>query len=136
MTRKPPFSVAASGFPDVKGETIPRRNVQYPDKLLSEPEEGIQTLFDIVKRGSVKFGDRKAIGSRKLLKTHHDTKKVKKVIDGQVQEIEKKWTYFELSGYSYMTFKEYETLTFQIGAGLRKLGLVKEDRVHMFAATR
>jgi long-chain acyl-CoA synthetase len=53
-----------------------------------------------------------------------------------VQEVDKQWTYFELSGYSYLTFKEYETLVLQMGAGLRKLGLVKDDRIHLFASTR
>lgn len=134
--RKAPFSVDAPGFPAVKGETIPRRNIKSPDKLLSQPEEGIETVFDIVKRAARKFGDLDAIGSRTLLKTHHDTKKVKKLIDGQVQEVDKMWTYFELSGYKYISFKEYETLVLQVGAGLRKLGFVKADRVHLFAATR
>lgn len=124
------------GSTPVQGETIPRRNAKSPNKLISQPEDGIFTLYDLVKRSATKFGDLNAIGSRKLLKTHHEIKKLKKVIDGQVQEVDKEWTYFELSGYSYITFKEYETLTYQLGAGLRKLGLAKPDRVHLFAATR
>lgn len=136
MAQKPPFTVEVPGSSPVPGETIPRRNIKSPNKLVSSPEEGIFTVYDIVKRSASKYGDLKAVGSRKLLKTHHEIKKVKKLIDGQVQEVDKNWTYFELSGYSYITFKEYEVLTHQIGAGLRKLGLVKQDRVHMFAATR
>lgn len=136
MVRKPPFSVEAPGYAAVEGETIPRRNIKSPDRLVSQPEDGIESVFDIVKRGARKFGDLKAMGSRTLLKTHHDTKKVKKVIDGQLQEVDKKWTYFELSGYKYISFKEYETLVLEIGSGLRKLGFAKEDRVHLFAATR
>jgi len=34
-----------------------------------------------------------------------------------------------------MSFTEYEKLTLSIGAGFRKLGLEKDDRVHIFAAT-
>lgn len=135
MTKKPPFSVEVPGSSPVQGETIPRRNARSPEKLVSHPEDGVNTIYDIVKRGASKFGDLNAVGSRKLLKTHHEMKKVKKVIDGVVQEVDKKWTYFELSGYSYLSFKQYEQLTYQIGAGLRKLGLVKEDKVHLFAAT-
>ncbi len=67
---------------------------------------------------------------------HYETKKVKKVIDGQEQEIDKKWSYYELSGYTYISFIEYQTMALQIGAGLAKLGLSAGDRVHLFAATR
>ncbi|KAH8649466.1 AMP-binding enzyme [Tricladium varicosporioides] len=135
MTKKPPFTVEVAGSPSVVGETIPRRNARSPKKLQASPEEGIKTVFDIVKYSASKYADLKAVGSRKLLNKHHEVKKVKKVIDGIVQEVDKKWTYFELSGYSYLTFKEYETLVLQLGAGLRKLGLETDDRLHMYAAT-
>ncbi|RAL66295.1 hypothetical protein DID88_005965 [Monilinia fructigena] len=94
-----------------------------------------QPFFDIIKRSSEKYGNAKAIGSRTLIKTHQEVKKVKKMVDGEQQEVDKKWTYFELSEYKYMSFSEYENLILQIGAGYRKLGLKKEDRVHIFAAT-
>lgn len=136
MTAEPPFSVEVPGSIFVKGETAPRRNAKYPDKLLSSPEDGVETVFDIVKRGAKKFGDLKAMGSRRLLKTHHEMKMVERVVDGKLKEVEKEWTLYEMSGYKYITFKEYEILTLQLGAGLRRLGLVKNDRVHMFAATR
>ena len=135
MHKKPPFTAEVADVQPVKGETIPRRHIKYP-QLLTTPEAGIATLYDILKRAETKFGDAKAIGSRKLIKTHHEVKKVKKVVDGKVQEVDKKWTYFEMSGYSYLSFKEFRTLTLQLGAGLRKLGLVEQDRVHLFAATR
>lgn len=136
MTKSPPFTVEVPNSEPVEGETIPRRNAKSPDKLLAQPEEGVATVFDIVKISAEKYGERKAVGTRKLIKTYNETKKVKKVIDGHLQEVDKKWTYFELSGYSYLTFKEYESLVLTIGAGFRKLGLVRDDRVHMFASTR
>lgn len=61
---------------------------------------------------------------------------VKKNVDGQMQDVEKKWTYFELSGYEYMSFIEYERLVLQVGSGLVKLGLNKSNVVHIFATTR
>ena len=136
MIKKPPFTVPVPDAKHKPGETIPRRNARSPHALVSSPEEGINTVYDIVKRGGQKFGHLNAVGWRTLLKTHHEMKKVKKLVDGVVQEVDKNWTYFELSGYSYLTFKEYETLTYQLGAGLRKLGLSKPDRVHLFATTR
>jgi long-chain acyl-CoA synthetase len=136
MTRSPPFTKEVPGCAPVDGETIPRRNAKSYEKLVTQPADGINTLFDIVRWSAKKYGDARAIGTRKLLKTHHEMTKVKKVIDGKVQEVDKNWSFFEMSGYSYLSFKEYETLVLQIGAGLRKLGLVERDRVHMFAATR
>lgn len=136
MMRKPPFSLDAPGYEPVEGETIPRRNPRTVNKLATQPEPDIATVFDIIKRSSAKYGNAKALGSRELVNTHQETKKVKKMVDGTEQEVDKKWTYFELSGYSYLSFHDYEKLILQIGAGLRKLGMNKEDRVHIFAATR
>lgn len=137
MTNKPPFTVEVPGSSPVPGETIPRRSIRSPEKLLVSPDEdNIATVFDIVRSSAKRYGDRKAVGSRKLIKKHNETKKVKKMVDGKIQEVDKMWTYFELSGYSYLSFKEYETLVLQLGAGLRKLGLKAQDRVHLFASTR
>ena len=134
-THKPPFSVEAPGYEHVDGETIPRRHPLSKDKLQTTPSPDITTIFDIIKRSSEKYGNAKALGTRKLIKTHQEIKKVKKIVDGQEQEVDKKWTYFELGPYEYLSFSEYEKLTLQIGAGYRKLGLTKSDRVHIFAAT-
>lgn len=136
ISKKPPFSVDASGYEAVEGETIPRRNPKAKDKLIVRPAEDVHTVFDILKRSADKFGNAKAIGQRRIIKTHVENKKIKKMVDGVEQEVDKKWTYFELSEYSYMSFIEYEKLTMRLGAGLRKLGLQKEDRLHMFGATR
>lgn len=132
---KPPFSVEVPGYEPVEGETIPRRNPHTVDKLVSTPSPEISTLFDIVKVSSAKFGNTKAVGTRKLVKTHNETKKVKKIVDGEEQEVDKTWTFFELGPYEYITYSQYEKLILQLGAGYRKLGLVKDDRVHIFAAT-
>lgn len=69
------------------------------------------------------------------MKVHSETKKIKRMVDGQEREEEKKWSYFELSGYNYMSFIEYEKLALQAGAGLRHLGMEAGDRLHIFAAT-
>jgi long-chain acyl-CoA synthetase len=133
--KRAPYTVEAPGFTKKEGETIPRRNTRTKDALKATPEEGINTVFDVVKRSSKKFGNAKALGKRKLLQTHEETKKVKKMVDGKEQEVDKKWTYYELSPYEYYSFTEYEQLTSKIGSALRKLGMVAGDRVHLFAAT-
>ena len=136
MMESGPFTVEASGYKPVPGETIPRRHPEAKDKLINSPAEDVKTIFDILKRSANIFGNAKALGTRKLVKTHYETKTVKKMIDGKPEEIEKKWSYFELSEYSYVSFIEYERLCLQLGSGLRKLGLGKGDRLHLFAATR
>lgn len=135
MTKRGPFTVEASGYEPVDGETIPRRHPASKDKLATSPAEDVNTIFDIFKRSADKFGNAKALGSRRIIKVHQETKKVKKMVDGQTREVDKNWSYFELSGYSYMSFVEYEKLVLQIGAGLRKLGMVESDRLHLFGAT-
>jgi long-chain acyl-CoA synthetase len=131
----PPFSVEVPGYEHVDGETIPRRHPLAVDKLIDRPSDDIATVLDIVRSSAEKYGNAKLLGSRKLIKTHQETKKVKKIVDGKEQEVDKQWTYFELGPYEFLSFHEYEKLLIQVGAGLRKLGLVKDDRVHIFAAT-
>jgi long-chain acyl-CoA synthetase len=129
-------TVEAPGFERVEGETIPRRNAKCKDKLVTQPHPDINTIYDILKYSSKNYGNAKALGSRKLVKTHNEVKKVKKMVDGKETEVDKKWTFFELSEYSYRSFVEFEQLALQLGAGLRKLGMVEHDRVHLFAGTQ
>jgi long-chain acyl-CoA synthetase len=134
--RSPPYTVEAPGYQPVKGETIPRRNTRTKDELKTRPHEDIGTIHDVLKWSSSKFGNAKALGVRKLIKTHVENKKIKRVVDGKEEEVDKKWTYFELSGYSYRTFAEFEKFALNIGAGFRALGLGAGDRVLIYASTR
>lgn len=136
ISQNPPFSVDGSGYEKVKGETIPRRHPIAKDKLVTSPSDDVKTIYDILTRSADKFGNAKALGSRKLIKTHNETKKIKKTVDGETQEVDKNWTFYEMSEYKYISFVEYQKLALQIGSGLRKLGLSKGDRLHLFAATR
>lgn len=71
-----------------------------------------------------------------MVKKHVETKSVKKVVEGKETMEEKEWTYFEMGKYEWVTYGEYVQLAFEIAAGLRKCGLVRGDRVHVYAATR
>ena len=136
MYGKGPFTIESPGAQKQEGETIPRRHPSAKDGLITTPEPDVRTVYELVRRGASKFGNAKAMGSRKIVRTHKETKKVKKVVDGQTQEVDKEWTYFELSQYSYLSFTQYEKLVEQLASGLRKLGMVKGDRLHLFAGTR
>jgi long-chain acyl-CoA synthetase len=136
MVDKPPYTIDAPGAEAKEGETLPRRHIKAKDGLWTVPEEGVNTVFDIVKRASEKYGQDKGISTRKTIKIHRETKKITKIVGGQPQEVDKEWQYFELSPYKLTTYTEYETLILQVGAGLRKLGLSSPDRIHLFASTR
>ncbi|CAK7238612.1 MAG: long-chain fatty acid-CoA ligase [Sporothrix thermara] len=135
LTARPPFSVEVPGQKPVQGETAIRRHPQSIPHIISTPNADITTVYELVKDSVTKLGDHNAMGSRRLLRTHQETKKVKKIIDGEEQLVDKQWTYFELSGYEYITYNEYFRRIGCIGSGFRKLGLVAGDRVHIFAAT-
>ena len=134
-TKRGNVTAEVPGLQKVDGETIPRRNIKAKDGLRLTPAKDINTLYDIMRYSSSKFGNAKAMGSRKIVNIHEETKKIKKMVDGKQQEVDKKWQYFELSPYKFMSFVEFEKLADKVGAGLKHLGLQPEDRVHLFAAT-
>ncbi|KPM42969.1 Long-chain-fatty-acid--CoA ligase 1 [Neonectria ditissima] len=133
--QKPPFTIESPGYEKVPGETIPRRHPQAKDGLIDRPADDVYTVFDIVRRGARLYPTKHAAGSRKLVKLHKSTKKIQKNVDGQITEVEKEWQFFELSEYSFLTYKEYETLVLQVGSGLRKLGLSPEHKLHLYGTT-
>ncbi|KAI1815175.1 AMP-binding enzyme [Poronia punctata] len=135
ISARGPFSIESPNAPAVQGETRPRRHPLTKDGLITKPADNITTAFELMRVSVAKYGNAKCMGSRRLVRTHQETKKVKKIVDGKEQEVDKAWTYFELSPYEYLTYNEYETLVLNIGSGLRKLGMEKNDRVHIFAAT-
>ncbi|KAH6681132.1 long-chain-fatty-acid-CoA ligase [Plectosphaerella plurivora] len=135
LVAKGPFSVPSPNAQPVDGETVPRRLPSAVPDLHTKPGGTIDTVYELVKQSAAKYGNAKALGSRKLVNTHVETKMIKKKVEGEEVEVEKKWTYFELSPYDYISYEQYGQLTLQIGSGLRKLGLVAGDRVHLFAAT-
>ena len=131
---KAPHTIEVSGTV-AEGETAPRRSAKCKDGLIVRPSGDIHTLWDFVLHGARENPDRQAIGWRSLIKMHQEKKKVPKVVNGVKTEVEKEWQFFELSPYSWFTYKEWEGYTRQLGSGLRKLGFSKGDMMHIFAAT-
>lgn len=135
MVSEPPFTVEVPGAPDVQGETKPRRNIMAKDGLFTRPHPDVDTVFSLVKRSAELYSGERCIGTRELVQIHEETKKVPKIVDGKKEMVDKKWQYFELSDYSFITYAEYETLVLNLASGLRKLGVERGDSVHMFAST-
>ena len=134
--RQPPYSVEVKGHPRIDGETVPRRNIRTADQLKTRPHDDIATVLDILKYASAKYGNAKAMGSRKIIKNHHESKKMKRMVDGKEEEYDKQWTFSELGPYRYTTFTEHYQRAMHLGSGLRKLGLKPGDKVSIFASTR
>ncbi|KAH7112426.1 hypothetical protein EDB81DRAFT_923153 [Dactylonectria macrodidyma] len=105
------------------------------DGLVNRPVNDVHTVFDIVRRSARVYPNHRAFGSRKLVKLHKERRKVQKNVDGEIQELEKEWQLFELSKFSYLTYKEYEQLVLQVSYGLRKLGLTPKHKLHLFGTT-
>ena len=133
--RQGPYTCEVPNADKVEGETIPRRNNAAKDGLIMKPHENVSTLYDVLRHSAAKFGNAKAVGARRIVNIHEETKKVKKMVDGKEQEVDKKWQYFELSPYKYKSFVEFEKMALSVGAGLRSLGFEQNDRLHLFAAT-
>ncbi|KAI8607479.1 hypothetical protein BC830DRAFT_1175280 [Chytriomyces sp. MP71] len=112
------------------------RSTKSPEGLTERPEEGINTVFDIIQRGWTQFGDREMFGQRNLVRIVEEEKEVTKKVPGggEVKEI-KKWKYFELSGYSWMTWKQAHETTRAYASGYRALGLKAGDKLTIFADT-
>ncbi|CAJ0865938.1 17117_t:CDS:2 [Entrophospora sp. SA101] len=128
------FSVEVG--PEVEGETRIRRSYLSPDELLSTPKKGIKTLYDIVQHGVKKYGSNKnAIGYRKVVKIVEEEKEITKIV-GDVETKEKKtWKYFQLSGYNWLTYSDFDRDIGMIGSGLLQLGFGKYSKITVYAAT-
>lgn len=135
MIEQPPFTIDIPGAPEVEGETKPRRNPKAKDGLFDRPSPDIDTVYALVKSSAEDHAGDRCIGTRKLIQIHEETKKVPKNVNGKTEMVDKKWQYFELSDYAYMTYGEYNAHMLNLASGLRELGLEKGDKVHMFAST-
>jgi len=133
--RSGPYTCEIPNAEKVEGETIPRRNLAAKDGLVVRPHDSVETMYDILRHAAAKYGNAKAVGARKIVNIHEETKKVKKMVDGKEQEVDKKWQYFELSPYKYKSFVEFEKMALAAGSGLKSLGFEPSDRLHLFAAT-
>jgi len=113
-----------------------RRLAISKDALVTQPADGIETTYDIVSHAARTHGNRNALGWRDIVNIVEEEKEVTKVVDG-VENIEKKkWKYFELSDFKYMTYLDIMTAVSEIGRGLVNLGIPKGEVFNIYAQTR
>ncbi|KAF9461401.1 long-chain-fatty-acid-CoA-ligase [Collybia nuda] len=136
-TNKPGFygkgSVEIS--PGVEGEGGIRRCAISQDRLVTQPFEGIDTVYDIVEYSARTHGTRNALGWRDIVEIIEEEKEVKKVVDGKEVTEMKKWKYFQLSDYKYINFVEVKEAVSEIGRGLLELGVSADDVFNVYAQT-
>lgn len=112
------------------------RNPLAKDGLLRTPAPNVHTLYDVLQISAKKYSTNNAFGYRTLERMVEEEKEVVKIIDGVETKQTKKWNYFQLSGYNYVTFAEAGQLALDIGAGFRYLGLKSHAKVEIFAPTK
>jgi long-chain acyl-CoA synthetase len=113
-----------------------RRNILAAEGIYRVPTPHVHTLYDVLQNSAKKFATRNAFGYRTLETMVEEEKEVSKIIDGVETKQMKKWSYFQMSGYKYITFGEAGQLVHDIGAGFKFLGLGNKAKVEIFAPTK
>ncbi|KZT01844.1 long-chain-fatty-acid-CoA-ligase [Laetiporus sulphureus 93-53] len=126
---------AEVGPAKVDGETRIRRNALTKDKLVTQPWEGIDTVYDVLMYAARTHGTKDAYGTRDIVDVHEEEREVKKIVGGKEITEKKTWKYFELSDYKYISFLQVKEAALEIAGGLLELGVAKKDVINVYAAT-
>ncbi|KAJ3029377.1 UNVERIFIED_CONTAM: long-chain fatty acid-CoA ligase [Siphonaria sp. JEL0065] len=128
-------------FTDSSDESHPNstpvyRNTKSPRTLTTSPAKDVKTIYDIVLRGFTTAPDREMFGQRQIINIIEEEKEVTKKVPGggEVKEV-KKWQFYEMGPYEWMTWGQAEVKIHCYGSGLRALGLKAYDKVTIYADT-
>ncbi|KAI8825359.1 hypothetical protein BJ741DRAFT_556510 [Chytriomyces cf. hyalinus JEL632] len=112
------------------------RSAKSPQALTTKPEESVETVFDIVTRGFDKHKDVQMFGQRAVVRVIEEEKEVTKKVPGggEVKEM-KRWKYFEMGPYDWLTWGQAKRIISAYASGYRALGLGKGDKLTIFADT-
>ncbi|EPQ30980.1 uncharacterized protein PFL1_01169 [Pseudozyma flocculosa PF-1] len=118
-----------------KGETKVRRAFCTPDKLVEGPAADIYTMADVFSHSLKRFPNRPVMGWRDIVNVHQEEKEITKKKDGKEVKEMKKWEFYELSDYKYLTYTELDQRIQDASSGLRGLGLTSATRFNIYAST-
>ncbi|CAA7262325.1 unnamed protein product [Cyclocybe aegerita] len=121
--------------PAAPGEGPIRRCTLSKNGLVTQPFEGIDTVYDVVAYAARTHGSRNALGWRDIVDVVEEEKEVTKVVEGKEVVEKKKWKFFELSDYKYISFIEMKEAVSEIARALINLGVTKEDVFNVYAQT-
>lgn len=134
-SNKPPGTVEV-GPPKVEGETRIRRLAKSADKLVTQPLEGIDTVYDIIQYAARTHGTHDAFGYRDIIDIVEEEKEVKKMVGGKEVTEMKKWKYFHLSDFKFLSFLDVQEAVSEIGRAFVDLGITTNDIVNVYSSTR
>lgn len=122
--------------PKEDGYSRIRRLAKCKDRLITQPFEGIDTVYDVVAYAARTHGTRDAFGSREIIDIVEEEKEVTKVVGGKEVTEKKKWKYFQLSDFKYMSFLDVQEAVSEIGRAFIDLGITQDDIVNVYSTTR
>jgi long-chain acyl-CoA synthetase len=122
--------------PQAEGESGIRRLAKTAHHLVTQPLESIRTTTDIIKYAERVHGDRPAYGYRDVVQMIEEEKEVKKMVGGKEVTEMKKWKYFQLSDYKFLSFIDIKKAMVEVAGGLLELGVEKNEVVNIYAQTR
>ncbi|KAJ3379459.1 long-chain fatty acid-CoA ligase [Entophlyctis sp. JEL0112] len=112
------------------------RSNMSPGALLETPAPGMNTVHELFQIKSREKPDAEVFGQRRLIRMVEEEKEViKKLPTGEEVKELKKWKFFELSPYEWMTWKHADQLISQYASGYRALGLAPGDKLTIYAET-
>ena len=118
------------------GEGAVRRLANIADRLVTRPFDGIEVIPDVISYAARTHGSRDAVGWRNVVKVHEEEKQVKKTVEGKEVTETKKWKYFELSDFEYISYLDVQERVLELARGLLHYGILKTDVFNIYALTR
>lgn len=124
--------------PPPQGETRIRRSYCVTD-LVTGPAPGIETVHDIALYAARTHGAKRAYASRKIERVIEEEKEVvKTAANGTKKTEKKKWTYYVLGGFEWISYETFLEKVRRVGSGLRELGVGGEEETmfNIYAQTQ
>ncbi|KAI8318435.1 acetyl-CoA synthetase-like protein [Martensiomyces pterosporus] len=118
-----------------KDETPVHRYPAALDSLTACAPPNITTIYQAFQHRLSLNPDKLTLGQRPVLEIINKDKITTRQVGGKEQETRKRWSYFRLGGYEWMTYREIAKITRNVGAGLVQLGLGADSRVVIYAPT-
>ncbi|KAJ2686514.1 long-chain fatty acid-CoA ligase, partial [Coemansia sp. RSA 1285] len=124
------MTIYSRAVPNTGGdtETPTRRFHTTADAIVDRADPEITDIYSALLQGKETRGDMNILGKRDVLGIVTENKVVQHKVDGKMESVEKKWSFFKLGEYKWMTYTQVADYTKDLGAGFRKLGLEPKSR--------
>ncbi|BGP66339.1 long-chain fatty acid-CoA ligase [Rhodotorula toruloides] len=123
------------GPPAEPGRSRPRRFAATADKLVESPAPDVEVVADLLGYSVRTRPDRQAVGWRETIRLHNEEKQVKKMVNGEETTETKKWTYYEMSDYKYLTYKQLGEMVADVASALVETGHSRSTIFNIYAST-